>query len=145
MCVRNTNQLNRTNGNSNRSSRVKVKYFCSKWIVLQPCIHVSHTHWEANNKLIRKNKVYQLKSTGKWFCFSELLLDATIKLLNLILKKREFIEFGFSICYEFFFQDEYYIKTEHKVSGKRSFSIKAFVWKTTNGNIPLAVRILLLR
>ena len=131
MCVRNTNQLNRTNGNSDRSSRVKVKYFCSKWFVLQPCIHanrvVSHTHWEANNKLIRKNKVYQLKSTGKWFCFSELLLDATIKLLNLILKKREFIEFGFSICYEFFFQDEYYIKAEHKVSGKRSFSTKAFV------------------
>lgn len=97
MCVRNTNQLNRTNGNSNRSSRVKVKYFCSKWIVLQPCIHanrvVSHTHWEANNKLIRKNKVYQLKSTGKWFCFSELLL-----------KKREFIEFGFSTCYQFFFR-----------------------------------------
>ena len=26
-----------------------------------------------------------------------------------------------------FFQDEYYIKTEHKVSGKRSFSTKAFV------------------
>lgn len=108
MCVRNTNQLNRTNGNSNRSSRVKVEYFCSKWIVLQPCIHanrvVSHTLWEANNKLIRKNKVYQLKSTGKWFCFSELLLDATIKLLNLILKKREFIAFGFSICYEFFFR-----------------------------------------
>lgn len=105
LCVlRNTNQLNRTNGNSDRSSRVKVKYFCSKWIVLQPCIHanrvVSHTHWEANNKLIRKNKVYQLKSTGKWFCFSELLLDATIKLL----KKREFIEFGFSTRYQFFFR-----------------------------------------
>lgn len=67
MCARNTNQLNRTNENSDRSSRVKVKYFCSKWIVLQPCIHAnpvaSQTDWEANNNLIRKNKVYQLKST----------------------------------------------------------------------------------
>ena len=41
MCVRNTNQLNKTNENSDRSFRVKVKYFCSKWIVLQPCIHAN--------------------------------------------------------------------------------------------------------
>ena len=63
MCVRNTNQLNRRNENSDRSFRVKVKYSAQNGLFYSRV--VSQTHWEADNKLIRKNKVYQLKPTGK--------------------------------------------------------------------------------